>query len=66
MPQTQAHGNRKVRSYPRALALASAAVSLKLAPGVSVVGEVPQGLPPIKLDVLSTTERVESCVEINQ
>ena len=49
-----------------ALALASAAVSLKLAPGVGVVGEVPQGLPPIKLDVLSTTERVENCVEINQ
>ena len=43
-----------------ALALASAAVALGLAPGVSVVGEVPQGLPPIKLDVLSTTERVEN------
>ena len=49
-----------------ALALASAAVALNLAPGVSVVGEVPQGLPPIRLDVLSTTERVKSCVEINQ
>ena len=49
-----------------ALALASAAVALGLAPGVSVVGEVPQGLPPIRLDVLSTTERVKSCVEINQ
>ncbi len=43
-----------------ALALASAAVSLNLAPGVSVVGEVPQGLPPIRLDVLSTEERVEN------
>ena len=49
-----------------ALALASAAVALNLAPGVSVVGEVPQGLPPIRLDVLSTEERVENCVEINQ